>query len=45
MSPADKWRKLAITRQWIIDKMDRKITALEAELEATRTTVKETNDD
>lgn len=31
-TPADKWRKLANTRQWIIDRQGKKIENLEREL-------------
>lgn len=35
-SPTDRWRKLASTRQWIIDRQSAKIQHLERELAEAR---------
>lgn len=41
-SPADRWRKLANTRQWIIDRQAAKIQHLERELAKARPEREET---
>lgn len=40
-TPADKWRKLANTRQWIIDRQATKIQHLERELAEARERLRE----